>query len=394
MSERELAAYLTDVRALVLEEIRRIVPSGSDESSILYDLMLDYPLRAAKTLRPALCLATCRALGGQLHAALPTAAVLELYHNAFLIHDDIEDGSEKRRDRPTLHESWGIPIAINVGDAMLALALTPLLDNMRTVGLGQALQIMQAIAVMARESAEGQALELAWVREARYEESDAAYERMVEKKTGFYSFVTPMAVGAMLAGHEAPRLLQLERFARLLGVAFQIQDDVLNLAADEVRYGKEIAGDLWEGKLTLILLHALRSATTLEREQAHRILKKARPDARSNRWLARVGELTQLTRTESPTAAHGLECPCCERVRGALQGLRDELTCLVKTADDVAFLADLIRRYESIAYARAIAVARARSAAALLEEMSPWLKPSVHRSFLEGLVEYVIQRDH
>ena len=90
---------------------------------------MEYPLREAKGLRPALCIATCRALGGSLEAVLPSAAVLELYHNAFLIHDDVEDGSERRRGMPTLHRDHGAPIAINVGDAMLGLALSPLLDN-------------------------------------------------------------------------------------------------------------------------------------------------------------------------------------------------------------------------------------------------------------------------
>ena len=92
-----VARYLEECRELVLDEIRDIVPADTRESGQLYELMLDYPLRAAKALRPALCVATCRALGGQLQSVLRSAAVLELYHNAFLIHDDVEDNSEMRR---------------------------------------------------------------------------------------------------------------------------------------------------------------------------------------------------------------------------------------------------------------------------------------------------------
>src|SRR6185503_211786 len=132
----------------------------SEASSILYDLVMDYPLRPAKALRPSLCIATCRALGGMLEAVLPSAAVLELYHNAFLIHDDIEDDSVKRRGGDTLHLAYGVPIAINVGDTMLAMALDPLLDNMRLVGMGKALRVLRTVSRMARESAEGQAIEL------------------------------------------------------------------------------------------------------------------------------------------------------------------------------------------------------------------------------------------
>ena len=107
----DLTAYLDEARALVIDEIRRWIPEDDRFRDVLYAPLLDYPLRPAKALRPALCIATCRALGGSLEAVLPTAAVLELYHNAFLIHDDVEDGSEKRRDADTLHRAHGVPIA-------------------------------------------------------------------------------------------------------------------------------------------------------------------------------------------------------------------------------------------------------------------------------------------
>src|SRR5262245_60657475 len=117
----DVEGYLAECRALVLAEIRQLIPRESSPfRPILYDLMLEYPLRDAKAMRPALCIACCRALGGRLEAVLPSAAVLEFYHNAFLIHDDIEDGSHTRRGAPTLHVAHGVPIAINVGDAMLA----------------------------------------------------------------------------------------------------------------------------------------------------------------------------------------------------------------------------------------------------------------------------------
>src|SRR5262249_40353141 len=134
-----LQQYIDGCRARVLEEIRNLVPVDSPYSGVLYQHMFDYILRDAKMLRPAICIATCRWFGAGLDPAFPPAAVLELYHNAFLIHDDVEDGPEIRRGLPTLHERYGIPIAMNVGDAMLALALQPLLDNMWTIGMGKAL---------------------------------------------------------------------------------------------------------------------------------------------------------------------------------------------------------------------------------------------------------------
>src|SRR5581483_3238235 len=262
----DVARYLNECRDLVLQQITETIPKTSRYRPVLYDLVLDYPMREGKALRPALCVAACRALGGRLEAVLPSAMVLELYHNAFLIHDDVEDGSEQRRGAATLHRTHGVPVAVNVGDAMLAMTLEPLLDNIRVVGLGKALRILRTIARMARESAEGQALELDWIRRDRWDLDDTDYVRMVYKKTGWYTFMAPLLVGATAAGASAEHLGELRNFGAVLGVAFQIQDDVLNLTSDEGGYGKEIGGDLWEGKRTLILMHALRQASPAERD--------------------------------------------------------------------------------------------------------------------------------
>lgn len=332
--------YLSDCRSLVARELRDLVPKNR-YGPILYDLMLEYPLRVAKGLRPALCIAVVRAFGGRLEEVLRTASVLELYHNAYLIHDDIEDGSLARRGFPTLHVQYGVPIAINVGDAMLALTLKPLLDNMQLLGMGKALRILETVAKMSLESAEGQALELAWIRDQRWELRDADYWHLVYKKTCWYTFIAPMAIGGIVAKIERAILRTLRRFAILLGVAFQIRDDVLNLTGDERAYGKEIAGDLWEGKHTLILMHAMRCADADALASAKRVLAK-------------------------PRAA--------------------------KTADEVAFLSSLIARHGSVAHASAIgdrAALRARRVWGAIEAMLP---PSVHREFLGSMVDYVNRR--
>lgn len=240
----ELEAYLSEVRELVLGEIDRIIPKGTRYDEELYAPMREYPFRHAKGMRPALAVAVCRALGGRVEAILPSAAVLELYHNAFLVHDDVEDGSWSRRGAPTLHTQIGAPAAINVGDAMLALCLKPLLENTKLVGLGPALRVLASIADMARETAEGQALELSWIRHGTYDLRDADYLRMVHQKTTWYTFLTAIRIGCVLA--DAPPHLErrLRRWGTLIGAAFQIQDDVLNLEAEEQAYGKEIDGDL------------------------------------------------------------------------------------------------------------------------------------------------------
>ena len=387
MNAIELDEYLADCRRLTLTEIEAIIPKPSPATPVLYQLMLDYPLRQAKALRPALCIASCRALGGPLEAVLRSAAILELYHNAFLIHDDVEDGSESRRDRPTLHAMHGSPIAVNVGDAMLALALEPLLDNMRLLGLGKALRIMQAVARMARESTEGQAIELHWIRTGDWRLSDHDYIRMVYKKTAWYTFITPMLIGGIVANSAPEQLATLRKFAALLGIAFQIQDDVLNLTGEGDVYGKEIAGDLWEGKHTLILMHALRAASSDEREQACAILQRARP---SSRHAPKPSAFTEVLaalrrRGELTAAAH-------EAITAALNDATADHGAGEKTADDIQYLMRLIERHGSIEYARAIARHFARQADAVLGR-APWLQPSIHRGFLQGIVDFVVQRD-
>ncbi|MBL8603305.1 MAG: polyprenyl synthetase family protein [Myxococcales bacterium] len=379
----DLDAYLADCRSLVLEQLRAQIARRSGPRRALYDLVLDYPLRPAKGLRPALCIATCRSLGGSLEAALPSASVLELYHNAFLIHDDVEDGSEKRRDLDTLHRTQGVPIAVNVGDAMLAMALEPLLDNMHVLDMGRALRILETVSVMARESAEGQAVELDWVRHARWDATDAEYLAMVDQKTGWYSFVAPMTLGALCANAPRAQVDALGAFALKLGAAFQIIDDVLNLMADAHAYGKEIAGDLWEGKHTLIVLHTLRCMGDADRREALAILGKARPSlsaeaAHSEALIARLQGLERAGQL-GPEAREALR-PWLGR------------TPQVKTDAEVRWLLAQIERHGSLDYARALAVARAREAGAMLAEFT-WIEPSIHRQVLEGVVEYVVARD-
>lgn len=377
MTAADLTAYLDECRRLVVQHLPQIVPRRDRYKGVLYDLMLDYPLRAGKALRPALAIAICRALGGRLESVLPSAAVLELYHNAFLIHDDVEDGSEQRRGEPTLHRAHGVPIAVNVGDAMLALTLAPLLDNVETLGLGKALRILRIVSRMALESAEGQALELDWIRRECWDLEDSDYFRMVYKKTGWYTFIAPMMVGGIVAGASPDQLTSLRNLGAVLGVAFQIQDDILNLTADQDDYGKEIGGDLWEGKRTLMLLHALRVATPKERDRALRALRRSR---------------RHLTRTSiRPRDEFGLttESLCSSPELHA----REAGGSGIVAVRDLTLLSDLIQRTNAIEHARSAAMRWAGRARVLLARTEQWLEPSAHRSFIEALVQFVVERD-
>ena len=382
-----LGEYLADCRDRVLRKIQSIVPNDGRYGESLYRLMLDYPLRAAKGLRPTLSIAACRALGGHIDDVLPSAAVFELFHNAFLIHDDVEDQSELRRGSPTLHRAHGVPVAVNVGDAMLCLSLQPLLDNVERIGLGPALRILRLVARMTRESVEGQALELDWVRHRRWDVTDDDYLRMVEQKTGWYSFVAPLRAGAIAAGADDACGDILAEFGRRLSIAFQITDDVLSLDGEPDAFGKDTDGDLWEGKRTLVLLHMMRSATPRERRTAEHILSRPRPASRAVRRAgtdedALVQDL--VSRGELSRAGYR------QLVRAGICRSKDPK---VKTADDVRELALLIRKYQSVDYARARALHWAGAARHSFDrDVAPRLGRSLHRDVLEAIVDYVYQR--
>jgi geranylgeranyl diphosphate synthase, type II len=198
----------------------------------LYDLVADYPRRGGRGFRPSLCIATARAFGAPLEAAIQTAVSIELMHNAMLIHDDIEDESDERRGRPTMHVSEGVPIAINVGDMLSMLSMKPLLDNRRTLGSALSLRILEETERMARESAEGQALELGWRRDNVNDVVEADYLEMVLKKTCWLATIHPCRVGALIGSAGMLDLDCFIRFGFFLGAAFQIQDDLLNLVGD------------------------------------------------------------------------------------------------------------------------------------------------------------------
>jgi geranylgeranyl diphosphate synthase, type II len=248
----------------------------------LYGLVAEYPRRGGRMLRPSLCIATARAFGASVDDAVGSAVALELLHNAFLVHDDVEDESEERRGHPTLNAAHGTAVAVNVGDALALLGLRALIDNRWRLGPHLTVRLLEEAERMARESIEGQAVELGWRRDNAVWLTDTDYLEMVLKKTCWYTTIFPSRVGALIATRNDRQLDRFVRFGFFLGAAFQVQDDLLNLAGDHARYGKEDAGDLWEGKRTLMLIHLLRQATDTERARLVEFLGLTRGE-RSNR---------------------------------------------------------------------------------------------------------------
>jgi geranylgeranyl diphosphate synthase type II len=271
----EMKRVKSEVDRLILQGI---LPRSSPiaEVDLLYKMMRDYPSRPAKGLRPFLCTTTCRAAGGSDSESLLTAACIELFQHWILIHDDIEDESELRRGQPTLHLKHSMALALNTGDALHARMWGALLLNEEKLGAEKTLQIIGEFSRIVDATTEGQHMELGWVQQRRWDLRESDYYEMCTRKTSSYTVAGPCRLGAMVAGAGPGVLRKLGEFGQRLGVAFQIQDDVLNLVGDQLKYGKARSDDLLEGKRTLILLRTLQEASETEREVAISIMKKAR----------------------------------------------------------------------------------------------------------------------
>jgi geranylgeranyl pyrophosphate synthase/uncharacterized protein with NAD-binding domain and iron-sulfur cluster len=276
-------------REMLADTLNAGVPTWEPQRP-LYGLVKDFLGRAGKGLRPALCIATARALGGRAENAYPAAAGLEMLHNAFLVHDDIEDGSDWRRGAATMHRTVGVPLAVNAGDAMNALALRLFRKAGERLAPAAALRLFDEVDHLLVETLEGQAMELGWVRANDPTVGADDYLRLVLKKTAWYSFIHPLRIGALIADGDDRNLDRFDRFGYLLGLAFQITDDILNLQGSLFRYGKEIGGDLWEGKRTLVMIHALGHANRADHDWIRNFL--ARP--RERRLPREVVRLRQI----------------------------------------------------------------------------------------------------
>jgi len=314
--------------------------NAQPRAPFLDDLLADYPSRGGKMLRPSICIANARAFGGELETAVRCAAAIEILHNGLLIHDDIQDGSEMRRGRPTLHALHGAPLAINAGDAMMFTALRPLIDALRPLGGDAAEQVLDVSMTMARETAEGQALELGWRDRNIVALTEADYFRMALKKTAWMGMIWPAQLGLIVGSRGRADPQSVVRFGYFLGVAFQIEDDLRNLCVDPY-YGKEMNGDLFEAKRTLMLIHARQACSDAER--------------------ARVDAFLSLPRAE-------------------------------RSPDEVLWLAAMMLRLGSIDHGRAVAAAMAGAAAHEFTLAYGGLPPSPDRSFIAGLSTWIFTR--
>lgn len=210
---------------------------------------------SGKMLRPSLCLLACEAVGGQWRRALPAAAAVELLHNFSLIHDDIEDESSERRGRPTLWQVWGQAQAINAGDAMHVLSHLALLRlEERGVRAEKVLQAARILDQTCLKLCEGQYLDLCYQNRLDIGVDD--YLKMISGKTAAL-FECSLKLGALIGGDDQELVERLGAFGQNLGLAFQIQDDILGIWGREEVTGKPSLSDIQEMKKTLPIIYGL-----------------------------------------------------------------------------------------------------------------------------------------
>lgn len=273
------ADYLDRYAERVGAVINSYIPVGeiADINRYLYDPLVRFSENGGKRHRPLICFAACEAVGGDVDLATSAAAAIEHFQTAALIHDDIADDAELRRGQPCLYLTEGVGPAINMGDLALLLVNgtvinDPILDD------GIRLRILGELVDMTRYTIEGQALDLGWARDERYDIGIDEYLEMATRKTAYYSGAVPLAIGAIIGGGTDSEIEALRKYGLDTGLAFQIQDDLLNLIGKEEATKKGYRDDITEGKRTLIVVHALAALEGKERDRLIEILQSATRD--------------------------------------------------------------------------------------------------------------------
>ncbi len=280
---------LEEYKALVDKAIEKYIPRKLDgqklaglvgKPSYEFDLVAceksvtapvwDLLDRGGKRWRPALTMLVGECLGKPAAEMADVAIAAEIVHNGTLMVDDIEDGSEIRRGRPCTHKLFGVDIAVNAGNAMYYLALAPVLGNQK-YGESERVKAYEAYVQEMIRLAFGQGTDIYWHNRGNQEVSERQYLQMCAFKTGTIARLAAKW-GAIFAGGTDKQIEAAGKFAESLGVAFQIQDDVLNLLGEEGRYGKDPGGDVTEGKRTLLVIHALKNAEKHDAQKLEEIL--------------------------------------------------------------------------------------------------------------------------
>ena len=299
MADNLFVTYLKQQLPLVEKTLGEVAPKAcnsteatpeADLGRFLYEPLASFTAGGGKRVRPVLCLLGAQAVGAEAELALAPAVAIELFQSAALIHDDIADESELRRGKPCLYRTEGVGIATNVGDLALTEVFEVVLAD-DALPEGRKLAVLSRLVDMERRTLEGQALDLGWARDGRWDISVDDYLYMVISKTAYYTAASPLAIGAVCGGARTELAERLASVGLHAGAAFQLQDDLLNLVGDADAQGKDFRSDITEGKRTLAVIHALATLGEAEKGELVALLSGG---VTGQSELARAVELIEL----------------------------------------------------------------------------------------------------
>jgi len=301
---KEVFDLLRDDLVAIEQELGRDSASGVSTITEIAEYLRN---GGGKRIRPTLLLLSAHALGYTGQSAIRLGAVVEMIHSATLVHDDIIDGADKRRGRPSANTTWGNEKCVLAGDWLYMQAFSVALKERN-------LRVLDHLIGLTQQMVEGELLQIQKLGRAV---SEAEYYDLIYRKTACL-FSVSMRLGAVLA--DAPESVEasLADYGRTVGLAFQIVDDVLDLTASEEVLGKPVASDLREGKATLAVIHSIDHGTAADRKAIQRVL-----DDRSFENVSREKIRDILTRHGSVEYAMGVADRYAEQSRQALASLPD-----------------------------------------------------------------------
>ncbi len=268
--------YIENYRSRVYDKICEYVPIKDPVDH--YKMVREYSDRQGSYRRPGLLMLSGEMLGAKPEDLLLPATAMQVSEDWILVHDDIEDHSEMRRGKPALQNMYGYELAINAGDSLHITMWKILKDYMLVAGKSKGNKVFEKFYDMLEYTVEGQFIEDNFIYNIREmsKASENLYFRIVNGKTCYYTVYGPMQIGGMVAGAKKSTLNSFETIGRPAGIAFQIVDDILDMTADEKVFGKKRHGDLYEGKITLIMLQTYKEASAEEKEKIDSIFRKGR----------------------------------------------------------------------------------------------------------------------
>jgi octaprenyl-diphosphate synthase len=255
---REVFELLREDLVAVEQELGRDAASSVSTITEIAEYLRE---GGGKRLRPSLLLLAAHQLGFSGHGAIRLGAVVEMLHTATLVHDDIIDGADTRRGRPSTNTTWGNEKCVLAGDWLYMQAFKVALEERN-------LRVLDLLIGLTQQMVEGELLQ---IQKLGKSVSEAEYYDLIFRKTACL-FAVSMRLGAVLAGSTEEEETSLATFGRAVGLAFQIVDDVLDLTASEEVLGKPVASDLREGKATLAVIHAADHGTAADRKAIRRVL--------------------------------------------------------------------------------------------------------------------------